>query len=93
MRTAIPPRPADTTPDAERVQTDLLRAAPVSKRLQLALSLSATVIGTARLALERAQPHASKRELDLRFVDLHYGRDLAAALRQDLARRDSSPQA
>jgi len=86
-----PPRPADTTPDAERIQVDLLRAAPVARRLHLALRLTATVIGAARMALERAQPHATRRERDLRFVELHYGVDVAAGLREDLARRGGVP--
>ena len=90
MPGAIPARPADTTPEAERVQVGLLRAAPVARRLHLALALSATVIGAARRALARAQPHASARELDLRFVELHYGADAAAGLRADLDRRDAT---
>jgi hypothetical protein len=90
MRQAIPARPADTSLDAERVQVALLRAAPVARRLHLALNLSATVIGAARRALVRAQPHASTRELDLRFVELHYGADVAAGLRVDLERRDAA---
>ena len=91
----IPARPADTDADAERVQVDLLRAAPVARRLHLAFSLSATVIGAARLALARSQPRASPRELDLRFVELHYGADVAAGLRADLDRRasDGRPEA
>ncbi len=87
MRAAIPSRPADTSPEAERVQIDLLRSAPVSRRLRLAWSLSATVIGVARHALARKSPHLSQQELDVRFVELHYGRDLAAELRRDLALR------
>ena len=83
----IPARPADTTPDAERVQVDLLRAAPVARRLHLALHLTATVIGAARRALARSQPQVSSRELDLRFVELHYGADVAAGLRAELERR------
>jgi hypothetical protein len=62
----------------------------VSRRLHLALGLSATVIGAARRALARARPRASARELDLWFVELHYGADLAAALRADLDRRDAA---
>ena len=89
MPSAIPPRPADTAPDAERVQVALLGAAPVARRLHLALSLSATIIGVARRALARAQPLASARELDLRFVELHYGADTAAELRADLNHRDA----
>ena len=83
----IPARPADT--DAELVQVDLLRAAPIARRLHLALSLSATVIGAARRALARLQPQASSRDLDLWFVELHYGTDVAARLRADLERRDA----
>ena len=87
MPGVIPPRPADTASDAEHVQIMLLRAAAVPRRLHLAVSLSATVIGVARRALARAHPHASARELDLRFVELHYGAETAAGLRVDLERR------
>jgi hypothetical protein len=89
-RMLIPPRPADTDADAERVQVNLLRAAPVARRLALALSLSATVIGAARRAIARSYPHASPRELDLRFVEVHYGAEMAAGLRADLERRDAA---
>ena len=86
----IPARPADTTLDAERVQVALLRAAPVARRLHLAVGLSAAVIGVARRALARAQPHASARELDLRFVELHYGADIADGVRAELDRWDAA---
>jgi hypothetical protein len=92
MPQVIPARPADTALDAERVQVALLRAAPVPRRLHLAMGLSATIIAAARRALARAQPHASARELDLRFVELHYGAEAAAGLRADLDRRDTTPR-
>jgi hypothetical protein len=84
----IPPRSDDTTAEAERVQAALIRSAPVAHRLRRALDLSATVIGVARRALARPRPDASKRDLDLLFVELHYGRQLADSLRRDLERRD-----
>ncbi|MGH9348976.1 MAG: hypothetical protein ACRD26_17095 [Vicinamibacterales bacterium] len=74
------------------MQIALLRAAPVSRRPHLALSLSASVIGAARQALARSSPEASARELDLRFIEPHHGRELAAALRQYLERPDSPPE-
>ena len=89
MPEAIPVRSADTTADAERVQVALLRAAPVARRLHLAFSLSATVIGAARRALARAHPLTSTRERDLRFVRLHYGVEVAEGLRVELDRRDA----
>lgn len=92
MAVSISPRSADTSVEAERVQIDLIRAVPVSQRLRMAWSLSATVIGLARRAIARAEPDASQEDLDLRFVELHYGAGLAAALRADLIRRrDRAP--
>ena len=92
MPAVIPARPDDTAPDAERVQVVLIRQASVARRLHIALGLSATVITSARRALARARPHASARERDLRFVELHYGAALARDLRADLARRDTRRQ-
>jgi hypothetical protein len=83
----FPSRPRDTTAEAERVQLALLRAAPVSRRLQLAWSLTAAAINAARRGIARAEPDASPVERDLRFVALHYGRDLADAVRAELFRR------
>jgi hypothetical protein len=83
----IPSRAMDTSPEAERVQVELLRSVPVSRRLHLACSLSAAIVSVARRALARADPGAGQAELDLRFVELHYGSALAAALRAELMKR------
>jgi len=80
-------RSADTDPDAERVQIDLLRRAGVARRAHMALTLSAQVIGLAQLAIREAQPAISEAEVKLRFVELHYGRELASELRRYLAAR------
>ena len=89
--TAFPSRPDDTTADAERVQIALLRAAPVSRRLRVAFSLTARSITAARRAIARAEPGLSDIERDLRFVAVHYGAELARELREHLARRSSRP--
>jgi hypothetical protein len=88
MQQSMPSRSCDTTPEAERELVARIRTEPVARRLHRAVGLSATVIGAARRALARARPHASKRELDLWFVELHYGREVADGLREDLERRD-----
>ncbi len=89
----IPPRPEDTSRDADRVQVDLLRAAPVWRRLQLACSLSASVVRAARHALAQADPDSGPIERDIRFVELHYGSALAAGLRAHLMQRHKSETA
>ena len=80
-------RSLDTDPEAERTQIELLRRATVARRLRLALSLSSSVIGLARNAIRRALPGAGEEEVGLRFVDLHYGPELAAELRRHLAEK------
>jgi hypothetical protein len=87
MDRAIPPRSADTTPEAGRVQVELLRAASPARRAHQAFSLSADVINAARRALVRARPQASAIDLDLQFVEVHYGRELAERLRAEFIRR------
>jgi hypothetical protein len=78
---------ADTDPDAEKVQIELLRQAGPTRRAAMALSLSAQVIGLARRAIRRSMPGATEEEVGLRFVELHYGEELAADLRRFLAAR------
>jgi hypothetical protein len=67
------------SPEAERVQLDLLRAASPERRGELALSLSRTVLALAREHLEREDPAAPPGEIDLRFLRRLYGRPLADA--------------
>lgn len=79
----------DTHPDAERVQIELLRNMPAEERLRLGLSWSHTVRQLAWQAIERANPGASREELGLIFVAVHYGQDLADRVRAYLAERHS----
>lgn len=83
----FPSRSADTDPEAEAVQLELLRRAGPTRRAQMALSLSAQVISLARAAYRRQMPDASETEIGLRFVELNYGRELAEAVRRHLAEK------
>jgi hypothetical protein len=78
---------SDTHPEAEKVQIDLLRKATTSDRFALMCSLTATAISLSRRAIARANPALSPREVDLRFVELHYGKELASRVRRYLERR------
>lgn len=77
-------RSDDTDAEAERVQIELLRRAGATRRAQMALSLSATTIALARRAIRRRHAGTTAREVGLRFVELHYGADLAEAVGQRL---------
>lgn len=81
----FPIRSADTDPEADAVQLDLLRRAGPTRRVQMALSLSAQVISLARGAYRRQLPEADETEIGLRFVELNYGSELAEGVRRRLA--------
>lgn len=78
----------DTTPDAARMQIELLRRATPAQRFYLTRSLSQTAIELARRALRRRMPGASETEVNLAFVALWYGKDLAEKVRWYLTQRE-----
>lgn len=78
---------ADTNPDVERVQVELLRNLTVSERLKLGDKWSKAVMQMTWIALGRANPVATESELDLIFVESLYGKTLADRLRAYLRDR------
>ena len=80
-------RSADTDPETEQRLCDLLREAGPARRAQMALSLSAQVIGLAYRAIRDSTGLTDPVEVRLRFVELHYGPELAAGVRARLAAR------
>jgi len=78
---------SDTSPEVEKVQIELLRKATNAQRLAMALSMTDLAIGLARRAIARANPGLSRRELDLKFVEVHYGKPLAERVREYLKGR------
>ena len=78
---------SDTDPETERVHLELMRRASPGRRLRLALSLSQTAMSLSRAGLARRLRGASPREVGLRFVALHYGKQLSDEVREDLATR------
>lgn len=77
----------DTHPDAEAVQIELLRQASVERRLAICSSLTQAAIHQSRRALAQANPNLGQTELDLLFVRLQYGAELADELQRFLEAR------
>jgi hypothetical protein len=73
-----------THPKAEKVQLDLIRQASVAKRISLTRSLTAALIGLSRQGIARSNPDMTAQEVDLRWAELHYGKGLAAEVRDYL---------
>lgn len=85
------PMLSDTSPEVAEMQLELLRKMAPEQRLGMALKLSSDVIWRAKQAIARTQPELTPREVDYRFVELHYGPELADALRQRDAERVHEP--
>jgi hypothetical protein len=67
----------DTSPDAERVQLELLRRMPPWRKLELVGAMTRTVYALLLAGLRERYPRATERELRLRRAALVLGRDLA----------------
>ena len=75
------PVPTNTRPEAEQVQLQLLREAGMARRLALTFDLTQSALDLSDRALRRRHPDLSEQELQLLTVALHYGDDLANAVR------------
>jgi hypothetical protein len=69
---------SDTHPDIERIQIELMRRAPVWRKLDLLGQLNQTLKVLALSGLRQRYPHASQSELRRRLADLILGEELAA---------------
>lgn len=78
---------SDTSPEAEKVQIELIRRMSVPERIAQVRSLTTLVINLSRRAIAEAHPELGPREVVLKWVELNYGKELAAGFREHLNRR------
>lgn len=70
--------PSDTSPDAEQVLLRLLRQKSPSERAVMALRHSSEVLRNAKRAIKRVHPEFTEPQIGHRFIQLHYGQELAS---------------
>jgi len=78
---------SDTDPEIEKIQISLIRKSSISERISRLRSLSQTVIWLSRRAIKRTNPGLSEKELQCKFVEYHYGNELADGLKKYLTNR------
>jgi hypothetical protein len=76
---------SDTDIDTEEELIRLLREATPSKRFELADALTTSAIELSRRALARRRPDASRQEILLEWIGLHYGAEIEKEVRDYLA--------
>ena len=62
----------------------MLRGLTDSERLRRSLELSSFAIALSKRAIKRANQDPTQKELDLLFVEYHYGSELAGKVRNRL---------
>jgi VIT1/CCC1 family predicted Fe2+/Mn2+ transporter len=77
----------DTHPKAEEVLIGLIRKASVAKRISRMHSLTRTILRLSKRAIAKANPGLSEQELNILFVKIHYGEDLANRLQKYLEQK------
>ena len=73
---------SDTSSDVERVRLELLRKKTPAQHVASALQLTSDVVRASKRAIALAHPNLTIRQVGHLFVELHYGRELADAVRQ-----------
>ena len=76
----------DTYPETERVLISLIRKASISKKLSQILSLSQTIIQLSKRAITRANKNLDADQINLLFINYHYGKDLAEQVKKYIAK-------
>ena len=79
----------DTSPEIELRLIEMLRRQTPTQRLSRTLYLTTVTLNLSRRAIARANPGKSKRELDLLFVEYHYGKDLAERVKKHIEMKDA----
>jgi hypothetical protein len=71
----------DTHPEMENIQVEILRRMTVAQRVGLGRALTALALGSARRAIQEANPTAGEDDIALIFVARNYQAELARGLR------------
>lgn len=85
------PRSNDLADDAREIPLEWLQKASPGDRAARAMSLTAAAITRSRNEIRRLHPDLTDEELGVKFVELHYGRELADEVAAFLKQRRRSP--
>lgn len=72
---------SDTSSDVEQKQLELLRNMTPQQRFALTARLTDDVFRASKRAIARANPDLSEKERRYLYIELHYGKELADAVR------------
>lgn len=74
------PYTTDTSLEAEEMQLDLVRRMPPVERALTMLKITSRLIRECKATLARNHPELTPQEIGIVFIELNYGKELAAAV-------------
>ncbi|HPG40597.1 MAG TPA: hypothetical protein PLP19_15880 [bacterium] len=83
MKTQSP----DTHPQAEEKLIELIRKQTPAQKMAQISSLTFTAMRLSKRAIARANKDLDEQEVNLLFIEYHYGKDLAERVRKYLQRK------
>jgi len=78
---------SDTSIEAEKVLISLLQKASFSQKFSQVCSMSQLVSQLSKRAIARANNNLNEEQVNLLFVEYHYGKELAERIRKYLGER------
>lgn len=81
------PQSEDTHPEIEKIQIDLFRQAPITKKIALVNAWSQSIRDASRLDIQKEHSNAGEEEVKLMLVERMYGKELADKVGNELKRR------
>ena len=80
----------DTDVKSEKILIDLLREKSIAEKFDMVRSLSQSMIELSKRAIARANKGIDDDQVNIMFVELHYGRALAQGFKKQLEKRSES---
>ena len=83
---------SDTPRGIQRLQIELAQRMSPAEKIEQVRKMTDFVVRLSRRAIARANPELTEAEVNLRWVELSYGRKLASELRDDIEPQDMQSQ-
>ena len=80
----------DTDAKSEKILINLLREKSIAEKFDMVRSLSQSMIELSKRAIARANKGIDDDQVNIMFVELHYGRALAQGFKKKLEKRSES---
>lgn len=81
------PQSIDTHPEIEKIQISILKKKSISNKFSQVRSLSKTTMQLSKRAIARTNKNLNEDQINILFINYHYGEDLASRVEKYLNKR------